>query len=105
MWPQSVARSQRLAQHVGVLKNIIMGVNPISFIFVQLWLLCAAVRPSIDEEARAIELGKMSGKVQSCHKKTRNSVEKIDSSSVQQIFSAKERNGVILSSKSDTFHN
>ena len=56
-------------------KNI-MGVSPIPFIFAQLWFLCAAVRPSIDEEARAaIESGKMRGKVQSCHK-TMNTVEK-----------------------------
>jgi hypothetical protein len=30
-----------------------MGVSPIRSIFTQLWLLCAAVRPSIDEEAWA----------------------------------------------------
>ena len=53
-----------------------MGVSPIPFIFAQLWFLCAAVRPSIDKEARAaIESGKMRGKVQSCHK-TMNTVEK-----------------------------
>ena len=30
-----------------------MGASPIPFIFTQLWLLCAPVRPSIDEEAWA----------------------------------------------------
>ena len=64
-----------MAQNVDTLVNI-MGASPIPFIFAQLWLLCAAVRPSIDEEAwAAIQLGRMSGKVESCHK-TRNTVEK-----------------------------
>jgi hypothetical protein len=65
--PQSGSRSQRLAQNVDALTNI-MGTSPMPFIFAQLWFLCAAVRPSVDEEARAaIELGKMLGKVKSHH--------------------------------------
>ena len=52
MCPHSGSRSQRLAQNVDDLINI-MGASPIPFIFTQLWLLCAPVRPSIDEEAWA----------------------------------------------------
>ena len=81
-------RSQRLAQHVGVLKNI-MGVSPAPFIFAQLWLLCAAVRSSIDEEARtAIELGKMRRNVKRCPETKEHSRERLTHRSfVHKIFS------------------
>ena len=58
---QCVWCSQRLAQNVDTLVNI-MGASPIPFIFAQLWLLCAAVRPSIDEEAWAAFRVKRVGK-------------------------------------------
>ena len=81
-----------------------MGVSPIPFIFAQLWFLCAAVRPSIDEEARvAIELGKMRGKVQSCHKtmKSMNTVEKDEAhlQVLQKISSAVQQKGILCSSR------
>ena len=68
--------AKRLVQNVNALVNV-MGVS-LSFIFAQLWFLCAAVRPSIDEETwAASQLGKMNGKLQSCNK-SGNSVKKND---------------------------
>ena len=46
-----VTLTARLAQNVGSSRNI-MGVGPVPFILTQLWFL-SAVRPSINEEARA----------------------------------------------------